>query len=238
MDRLVDAIVRVYDTFILRDLLGFTFPGSIFLISLYCLLAGRLHGLAVRCEMQRATFCIDKMNAIDLSSLQLLVFLGISFVTGWTIQTVHFGIVDWIYQVFRFRDRSSIFWPVTGVIHYVRSLGQSFENPLVTFAPRSLITRGALAPELYALDSRGRFTAPQSKTPDKYFERISALMLMTANNAIAGIPLLILLATKFSLGWWTLLGVLVLLIVYLEHWRLFHARNLRHELMLDASRTS
>ena len=60
-------------------------------------------------------------------------------------------------------------------------------------------------------------------------------MLMTGNIAIASIPLLIVVASKTALGWWIGFGALPLLLLYLEHWRLFYARNLRHELAIDAA---
>lgn len=58
-------------------------------------------------------------------------------------------------------------------------------------------------------------------------------MLMTGNTTIAGIPLL--LALWPVLGLWIVGGFLVLLLVYLEYWRLFYARNLRHELVVEAA---
>ena len=58
-------------------------------------------------------------------------------------------------------------------------------------------------------------------------------MLMTGNTAIASIPLLF--AVIPALGWWTLGGWFVWLLIYLEYWRIFCARNLRHQLAIEAA---
>jgi hypothetical protein len=102
--------------------------------------------------------------------------------------------------------------------------------------PLSLITTGALNPDQKLKSLRGAKALSRVQESAPYTERISALMLMTGNITIAGIPLLIVIVSKSALRWWhTLIGIGILLLIYLEHWRLFYARNLRHSLAIDAA---
>lgn len=244
-----EAIEKVYQSFVLRDLLGFVMPGSVSLLSLWYLVERPpcvrfLHWLVNRFE-----------TAPNVG--QVLAFLGASYLTAWVLQSVHYGLVDWCFRIWRYskvwqRDKRYrklfylLSWPVrvVGIWFYMekvtrfnhRDKAQDAISPSIEESP-SLITRGALAPDEALKRIKGPKYPPRLSHSFSYTERASVLMVMTGNLAIAGIPFLIALGVG-GLGWWTLVGLPVLLLVYLEYWRLWYARNLRHQIYVAASEAS
>ena len=241
---LSEAIEQVYQGFILRDLLGFVLPGSLSLLSLaYHLFRLWFPSLDFFHKLKESvTEIVTATGAPIFGLVVLAAFVGFSYVTAWILQSVHYGLVDWIFQFVRgdkrFRFR---LWPLTGVFFYAGAVVQSSseidmkgELPL---SP-SMITRGALAPDQALMNIKGQDLPERMREASSYTERISALMLMTGNTAIAGALLLSVVLRQENLGWnwWVfLIGSLVILFVYLEHWRLWYARNLRHRIYVDAA---
>ncbi len=248
INSLADAIERLYRSFVLRDVVGYLLPGSVFISSAWLLGSGQSDLPRYLANLLR-----------DWMPSQLIAFLAASYLGGVLIQSVHYGIVDWVYQLqkkvydFLQRDADSwptktifwllktiflplraILWPVAGIFTYARQIIDvaKIDNPSLIDSP-SLMTIGALALDA-APRSREEKSLSKSGERDSYTERLSVLMLITSNLAIASVPLLIL-AIKFDLHWcYPLGGALILLFLYLEHWRLLYARNLRHKFLAEA----
>ncbi len=232
----VEAIEKIYRSFVLRDLLGFVLPGMIFLLSLWFLFG--TPSQFFNCPSPTDSFsCLTKGEGTVPTGWLVLVFLGVSYLAGWILQCIHHGIVDSIFHVNMQAGKLAllrsivlcIFWFVIGIRSYARAITESTQNS----TPVSLITTGALAPDLALKGARGEKALKRFQESVPYTERLSALMLMTGNTVIAGIPLLF--ALRPALGRWTWVGVPVLLLMYLEYWRLFYARNRRHEIAVEAA---
>jgi len=228
MDKVIDsvsnAIEKIYQSFILRDLLGFVLPGAISLLSFSFLViphsGDNFPGwLVVRLNIQR------------LTTVQVILFFGFSYLASWILQSLHYGIVDWIHMVILvIRERRNwerLLWIISGPIIFMRMINRSITFPNIVESP-TLITRGALSPDLALQRIPGREIPPRVRDSLSYFERASALMLMTGNLALAGIIFLFALG-QGEFGWKAAWGIPVILFLYLEHRRLWYARNLRME---------
>jgi hypothetical protein len=254
------AIEKMYQSFVMRDLLGFVLPGLIFLLSLWFLVGNPAQFFYCNSSTNRFG-CVMIGLGTMLTVWQVFILLGVSYLAGWVLQCVHHSIADSLFQLMQgdkngtvkpvetqakdteksaesreggykkifVRLRSTLSWPVMGIRFYVTEIRNGTQNAITT----SLITKGALAPDIALKRVRGEKALRRLQESYPYTERLSALMLMTGNTAIASIPLLFAVRTVF--GWWTLGGGIVCLLMYLEYWRIFCARNLRHELAVEAA---
>jgi len=232
---ITDSIDRLYRGFVLRDLLGFILPGAIFLSSLWCLITST--NVSACTSFDACAKHLLTPLVIDGFTVKTLVFLGASFLAAWVIQSVHFGFVDWMYQIAKHHQWWSFLWPLAGVVVYARRIDDVFGDHTTTIQnpSPSLVTNGAIAPDITLKKLKGNRATERMGESTAYTERLSALMLMTSNLAIAGVPLVIFMVRQLGLHWWGVLGIVALVFLYLEYWRLLYARNLRHELLVDAA---
>lgn len=235
IESLSGAIDKLYQGFVVRDFLGFVVPGSISLLSLWYILR--------RPSPEQLLQQVDRLT--NANTLQIVAFLGASYLTAWILQCVHYGIIDWLCSVGEPRKRwwQKVLWPVAGVKTYIASAqeilgdGNAAGKPTLSKS-HSMITRSALVPDVDLGKVRGADYPPRLARSLAYFERASALTLMTGNIVPAGILLLFALDTGGLPPWGILIGTVILLFVYLEYWRLWHARNLRHRIFTAAAQAS
>lgn len=230
LDSLSTSVEKLYQGFVLRDLLGFVLPGSIFLLSIWSLFAPTESGDF--CDSAELLKCFVKTIGGSWQTLHLVAFVGGSYLTALLLQSVHYGLVDLVYKIAT-RKRS-----YSGIRYYTKSISQPFnkskDTPKLSEIP-SLMSIGALSPEkaLENLESERALSIFQESKA--YSERISILQIVLGNAVLAGIPLLVLVSKSLDLGWWTILGAMVLLFGYIEHWRLFFVRNLRQEILIKVA---
>ena len=228
INSLADAIERLYRSFVLRDVVGYLLPGAVFISSAWLLGSGQSDLPGYLANLLR-----------DWMPSQLIAFLVASYLGGALIQSVHYGFVDWIYQLPRIdspcsktkcRFLRAIFWPVTGIFTYAKKVIDvaKIDTPSLIDSP-SLMTIGALYPDVAPKPSKEK-SPSKSEERDPYTDRLSVLMLITSNLAIASVPLVILIWRRCN---WRLgfLAVVLIVFLYLEHGRLLYARNLRHKFL-------
>jgi len=201
---------RLYEGFVLRDLLGFVAPGSVSLISIAIV-------LAITHE-QAASDVVKKFRELELSEWwQIVVFFVTAYLWAWVLQALHYGIIARIIGFERFFG---------GGLSGLDSLDTEKVHSFLQKS--SPTTRAALQPDwllaqLMKQDERKKFI---EELP--YTERLSALMAMSGNLAMAF--LLLALLILFLLSNYILLATLSLLFsipLLYEHRRLWIARNLR-----------
>jgi|CXWL01.1.fsa_nt_gi hypothetical protein len=214
-DGIVKLLERMYQGFVLRDILGFVAPGSISLISLGLILAPKL---------------IEKLWCkLDSSIWVVITFIVMAYMLAWSLQSLHYGIVNLVNTVYN-RVRKSASPSEPPKLSSVEEIEKSMKK-------MPMVTRRALEPDLawakYATDKM-----LEKRLEDfPYNERLSALMLMSSNLAIS----LVLLAVAFLIRPMAMAEVdsskLVSLLLfvfsaflYCEHWRIWVARNLQVEI--------
>ncbi len=227
------ALEKAYQSFILRDLLGFVLPGLISIVSLGYLLESNFSSNAF----------VTWLNGILVADwVKTTALLATAYLTGWILQSVHYGIIDWLFQIGRFshKIRAAVealeqsewlrIWPIVGILVYMAKIANfNTQSDETRKLPPSLITRGALSPDR-------AYKMYHVKLPDvvsRYPERLSVLMLMTGNLAIAGS--LSLFALQPNWYYWVG-GIIVVLFLYLEHWRLWYTRNLQVQMHVESLR--
>jgi hypothetical protein len=229
LNTLSTALDKLYRDFVLRDLLGFVFPGAIIIVSIWCLVAR-----PDMCLQQ----CIAKLLEINPSVVQVFVFLGISYTTAWVLQVVHYAFVDCAFLICKRKELRAplcpLIWPLRV---YVRSMDVSPERSIEALrSSPSLITRGALNPDV-AIARLGKAGIPETvRYSLPYDERARVLAIMTANLAFASVFLVIVLVKK--LGWWYAFGIIVSLFLYVEYWRLWYTVNLRRAIYVQGTQGS
>ncbi|MBK7896574.1 MAG: hypothetical protein IPJ90_17190 [Anaerolineaceae bacterium] len=130
--------------------------------------------------------------------------------------------------------------PLPGIRYYINKISQPYDknkDVLKLDEIPSLMSIGALTPEKALERLEGERALSIFQESKAYSERMSVLQIVIGNAVLAGIPLLVLLSKSLDLGWWTILGAIVLLLGYIEHWRLFFVRNLRHEILIKVANT-
>ena len=161
---LSEAIEKFYRSFVSRDLLGFALPGSIFLSSFW-LLVGRPEQIPLCQSTAESLQCLTLLVGKDPNALQVLAFLGASYVTGWVLQCVHYGIADWVFQIVRYHKPSSFIWPLAGIFIYAKVIAGLRDH---SGKVNSLITAGALDPDKGLMKVRGA-KALSSSLSECYF---------------------------------------------------------------------
>jgi hypothetical protein len=110
-----EAIEKMYRSFILRDLLGFILPGLIFLASLWFLVGNPTQ--SPLCQSTTGSLhCLTQILGAKPNVWQILALVGVSYLTGWVLQSVHFGIVDWIFQIVKYRIPPATLLDISRVI--------------------------------------------------------------------------------------------------------------------------
>lgn len=237
INSLSTSLERLYQGFVLRDLLGYVLPGSIFLLSVWSLFTPT--GKGTLCETVSSPLkCFSNTLGENWETMQIVAFLGGSYLVALILQSFHYGLVDIVYQIATQKR------PILGIKYYMKGISQSFdENKEVSKLREipSVMSIGALAPDKALRNLKSERAFSRFQESKAYSERISVLQIVIGNTVIAGIPFLFLLLK--SLGPWTILstiflasGVIVLIFGYLEHWRLFYVRNLRHEILIEAAK--
>lgn len=246
---------RFYRNFFLRDILAYTLPGFLFVAGIWFMADPYM--LGATCPTQAGSLrCLINATKVDLSWPQLAFLLGSSFLVGWVLQALHFAFVDWIFQFatqFELHPWRSLVWPLYSTIHHTRAIARGTDR---RSEANSLITMGSLAPD----KALGRISNNQVEVRTQstlgYTERLSALMLMVANLVVGGGILVFLAALRSILSWlvhWSpaiglavlsfinpvglalTLAAVALIAIYSEFWRMYYARNLRVEYLVDAA---
>lgn len=231
LDSLSTSLEKLYQGFVLRDLLGFVLPGSIFLLSIWCLMVP--NGISPNCNNNSLGCVSDVLSKVNQNTITIVAFIGVSYLTALILQSVHYGLADLIYQKVTGNQFKLRIW------YFMKGISKPFDKnedaPDLSEIP-SLLSIGALAPEkaLQNLTSEKALTRFQESKA--YSERISVLQIVIGNSVLAGFPLLFLLSKSLDLDWWwTILGATILLFGYVEHWRLFYVRNLRIEILIKVA---
>jgi hypothetical protein len=228
---IADAIARIYHSFVVRDLLGFVLPGSILILTFWIYIdCPRPHENRNMFEaIYNNIIYLDYKDNIDTNCTNIFiyltrvirepklipttVFLVVSYITAWILQSVHYSILN--------------------ILLLPKSY---FYKKRKTIDSHFLITRMALKPDK-DLERIRKIEVINKLEEGLYTERLSALLLMTGNLSLAGSLFFLVLffhsppEKKQSYILWIELAIMAL--VYFEHWRLWHARNLRHEIYVD-----
>lgn len=238
-----DAIEKIYQSFVLRDFLGFVLPGTLSLFAIgYLLTSSFPNSFGWLADIEQ-TIIQPPFNW-----LVIIGFLGLSYLTAWLFQSVHYGIVDFLFQLVRLGSLKQLrqlnenwyffLWPVTAIFFYAKQVAKfNGQNDKSNKLSPSLITRGALSPDNALNEIAGEKIPPRMQDSLLYTERVSALMIMTGNLAIAGLLLLFVIHQQFKSFWLTFICAVIIWLLYVEHWRLWYTRNLRHKIYVTASKT-
>lgn len=242
INSLATAFERLYQGFVLRDLLGYVLPGSIFLLSIWSLIAPNLKDTFCNQPQINPSSplspleCFSSTLGANWETMQIVAFLGGSYLIALILQSLHYGLADIVYQLVDRKSFRRIIWPISGIWYYMKGISQPFdENKEVSTLSEnpSLMSIGALAPDKALQKLKNENALSRFQESKAYTERLSVLQIVMGNTIVAGIPFLALLSKV--LGGWTILGAIVLIFGYLEHWRLFYVRNLRHEILIEAA---
>ena len=231
MASLADVIDRLFQRFVLRDVLGLMLPGALLgaavLVGFY-----RSEAVAFFCISGAVGFqCVSEVTQ-RFDVLQALLLGGLAYAAGWSIQCAHLALVD-VYHWAEKRCRLLTYlWRLSGVHGYVQAIDS---NSLEAAAALSLVTLGALAPDKALKRLTASHAKPSLQEAQAYTERASALMMFSANLAIVGVVWIGVLIGTTSIGCWALLGLPIVLSLYHEYWRLLFARNLRMDYFIDAA---
>lgn len=246
IEAISQAVERLYRGFVLRDLLGLVLPGAISLFSIWSLM-NQFQDLAASLRNLGNSVKHLAAEPVTYQVIIAIFFLSVSYVIAWLLQAVHNSIIDAIFQLIRPVHQWAqsnqrvrhilawpwlaplwlLFWPVIGLFYYMVEISKAFPSngvpsPTDTF---SLVVRSALSPDHEYLNTNeeSKLSPEIRQQFARYPERISALMLMTGNLAIAGV--------LFLVAWrphW--LAYVAVLLVYLEYWRLLYTRNMQYTL--------
>lgn len=213
---LFDGIQGLYSSFFLRDFLGFVIPGFIALVSVLWL-------TTPRSSQDFLGWIVDEAGG-DWKTAEIVIALGISYISGLVLQAVHFGVFDWItFRPPQWARRKNLGrlppWPVLAFGTYA-GLRERGKLP-VSKVSQTILT----SDELVASASR-RGMPERVRHSLVYHERLGILTVVRGNLAVASLPLLVALGLG-GIGWWALLGLPVIALVYLEHWRTWWFRNER-----------
>lgn len=208
MTEVVKVLERVYQGFFLRDTLGFAAPGSISLVSLWLIFDSRnpliTSGVAGLWQGLSETW-------------RVIAFLVAAYLLAWTLQSLHYGILNLIAKLPFFDRKFSELGPLVDSMNAEEIEKRLRQSPIVT--------RGALEPDLVLAKSMPEDVL---KKELPYTERVSALFIMTGNLAIATFLLvLMLICTRNDYNWLWAAGFLIPFFLYIKHWRLWKARNLQ-----------
>ena len=210
MSDIAKFLERLYQGFLLRDILGFIAPGSISLISLSAMFGSSL---------SRITPSLITNLWGDLSiTWRAIAFLVASYLLAWTLQALHYGVLNVVIKPSCFGDRFSKLGPLadsTDTQEIEKHLKQS-----------PIVTRGALEPDLVLAKSMSEGMLENRLRELPYTERASALLIMSGNLAIATVLLVSMLIHRTNEWQWAF-GFLIPCFLYIEYWRLWEARNLQ-----------
>ncbi len=220
------AILRLYQTLVLRDLLATSVPGAISFLCLWYLVG--------RSPDERFLLWLSRRFETGVSLSGAIAFLAISYLVAWALVAIHSGLADWVFELFRGhgRLRRRLFWPLFGLARYVRTvaeLGPENEEDeseeSSEKASEALISRASLASAHVPPDSASGPARPMSRSPESPYPLAPFHRMLLLNLALAGVPLLIA-GGAGGFGWWALLGAPLVLLLYLEFWRLWHLEKL------------
>lgn len=258
---LSEVLDRIYRNFFLRDILAYTLPGLLFLSGILAIVDPSF--LDTTCPTQpNLVQCLIIATKLDLSWHQIAFLLGSSYVVGWILQAVHFAIIDWGFAIVTRRNPhlwQNLLWPVFSVYYHTRAIAHGTDRRSEAF---SLNTIGSLAPDKALRRLANNHESARVQATLSYTERLSALMLMLANLVAGGGVLmavavlnrlarfLLLLASSLSITYGDIIicltkflvvltvmsvVVLILMLIYSEFWRMYYARNLRVEYIIDSA---
>ncbi len=201
---------RIYDGFILRDLLGFVAPGSITLIF-----------LGVHFEPHIVRSLWDSSSAWTIT-----IFVVAAYLWAWILQALHYGVFTWVAG--RGFLRAHFLHRLSELSRFVGNSNESIETRL---AETPLLTQGALEPDLVSAKAMDVTLLKERMKGFPYTERLSALMLLTGNLAIAFVVLAVASILPgydgSSFSALTLPFFLIACLMYWEYWRLWEARNIQ-----------
>jgi len=187
MDRraspIFEGIASLYQSFFLRDLLGFTLPGLIATASLWWLL--------VRPPCGNVLNCIAEQLSRNVYPAEAAVAVGGSYLVGLGMQAVHFLAFDWVLAILRGPGKlwTRLFMPFLALNEYTRTdaehnveLSQMSTLILFTDSQIATTTRHTLSDKvLHAL---------------KYHERLGVLTVTRGNLAIAAALFVVAFGTR------------------------------------------
>lgn len=236
VNSLSTAIEKMYQSFILRDLLGFVLPGLISTFSLWYLLESNFsQNPFVKWVTENPS------SSLVPDWVKIVAGIATTYLISWTLQSIHYGIIDFLFQIGRLFNNVNpeqleqkkwgrVFWPIIGILVYMAKIAHfKTQSDETNKLPPSLISRGALSPD----NAYKIYHVQLSDVVSRYPERLSALMLMTGNLAIA--ITLLLFALQLS-GWYLASGAVIVLFLYLEYWRLWYTRNLQIQMHVETLR--
>jgi len=209
MADLVRILERMYQGFFLRDILGFVAPGSISLMSLWLILDSKYPQIT-----STTVACLWGKLSV---TWRVIVFLVAAYLLAWTLQSVHYGFLNLI----GLRFFAGTFSELAPLVHSMNA--EEMEERL---KQSPIVTRGALEPDLVLAKSMPEKVLEDRLRDLPYTERVSALFLMTGNLTIATVLLVLMLICRMH-DWRWIAGFLIPLFLYIEHWRLWKARNLQ-----------
>jgi len=219
---------RVYQSFLLRDVLGFVVPGGIVLISLRVLLDIRIeHPVILFTKTVCGQLSAFQSCEATLTNWQIITIPLMAYLAGWVLQAVHYGILRLVYWKLKppfllKRFLVSKFSKSGSLLDNIKT--QELES-LLKQAP--LMTQGALEPDLIMAEPMTDELLKEQLKESPYSERLSALMIMSANLAGAIFILAVMLGVKNGLWLASLILLLISIALYFEFLRLWEARNLR-----------
>ena len=215
---ILEGIGSFYQSFFLRDLLGFTLPGFIAGISLWWLMVRPACGTLLECTAGQL--------ARNVYPAEVVVVVGASYLIGLALQAVHFAMFDWVVGTLRGPGNliTRLARPLLAFREYTRTDGE--DN--VEFSQMSTLIlasdRAVAAGSPYAIPEKVRHALV-------YHERLGVLTVTRQNLALAALLFLIALGRSgIDLGRWWFGAYSVVALVYLEALRTAWFRILRLKL--------
>lgn len=215
---ILEGIASLYQSFFLRDLLGFTLPGFIAGMSLWW--------LVVRPECGPLLECIAGQLGRNVYPAEAVVVVGASYLVGLVMQAVHFLVFDWVLVLLSGPGKfwARVFMPFLAFREYTRTDAEhnvelSRMSTLVLFTDSQIATTTS-----HTLSDKVLHAL-------KYHERLGVLTVTRGNLAIAGALLVAALERgELLVGSVRWAAYVVVALVYLEGLRTSWFRNLRFKL--------
>lgn len=254
VDSITGTIERLYQGFFLRDILGFTLPGIVTLAALW-----QLVEILKPFKTINIDHLLNKIYTPGetFGLFESLILLGLAYTTGWMLQAIHHSVIDWLYQIILFLSHLlgrpikslkmnaqskpwvsrliNIFWPIAGIFYYIKQiLEHDYREGNEQLLAEPLTSRAAMAPDRMLIQKIKAGNASSElinneRLGDRYTERLSALLAMAGNLSVASL-IWVLVIYRDTQNKTVLWGLIVVALLYLEHWRLWYIRNLRHEI--------
>ena len=272
MTEFIKLLDRLYQGFILRDILGFTVPGGIVLITLRVVLDARVEqhmfNFAKTTCAQLSTEVIQSCQ-LSFVSWQAVLFVVMAYLTGWLLQSLHFVLINIVdsarsfavliatiliklafktkvsdlCQSVDYKDAEVMVEEADGwrclLVSLIKKVlckvregcfsnfrEMSLEDLRRAIKQQPLVTRGALEADWIWAECADVELLKERLQDFPYSERLSALMLMSANLAMAIAVFVFVELAANNFNGQLLVGLLIFPL-YIEYWRLWKARNLQ-----------